>query len=268
MVEEKSEKEIAEEHKKALDFVEMLWGPEEKEEKRKAKYPPKQQKKRGGFTHFVTVPLNFPPVFKLFEELKEEISVMNINNLESGMFLPHGLFHLSILRLFLYTEAEKEKAAKVFEESREEINNILEGKSLNLSLEGLGIMSPNDQIDVSHSRVVYCKVKENDDFVKLKEITNVLVTNMLKQNVLDKGRLQFIDNVKGKYYTNVYHLTLINVSYVKKFKITYDSTQIMEKYQNIDFGTHLIPELHISTRYHYREDGFYIPLSILPLPTN
>jgi hypothetical protein len=200
------------------------------------------------FTHFLSIPLNLPSFQHSYQDLQDSIA-STVPHLPKQLFASPKTLHLTILMLSLSDKHKLEKAVSVLQKSLQDILKVLDQKSLVLSFRSLAAMtkSRNNCENLRQTRVLYSKVAENEYFLKLKEICNVLITAMLKEGVVLESELSHVekkiveDEETGEsrimFYPEKFHLTLMNSTFCKKgMKFGFDSSRFINNYWDLDLG--------------------------------
>ncbi|MCP9263901.1 Activating signal cointegrator 1 complex subunit 1 [Dirofilaria immitis] len=208
---------------------------------------------RASYTHFVSIPmthdiikdnfLKFVDTIKNDEELSDSCR-------EEAVFQEPRKLHLTITMLSLL-DADEEKSVSNSLETliRTRVNEILDGKPLEVEIKGLEIM--ND--DPTRVHVLYALTSSE----KLSDVVNTIAEAMS-----DTGFAPQQDSVK-------IHLTLMNTRYMwekKKKRARMDVTKLLEKYGNYEFGKVAIAEIHISNLHgSVDERGYYSSIGTFEL---
>ena len=253
-----------------------------KGEKREPESNIKYKKSKPKWTHFISVPLNFPSVQKMFDDFHQRIMSENIPGITEKLFIKRSTIHLTILMLELDSQEKTELAGSIFQSLQSQIEEILSKEPLKLNIKGL----ENFNKPWNKSRVLYTKITEDLNTNLLRKICNLLITQMIENNLIKEEDLSHIVKQNGCYSPDTFHITLMNTQFIQHNmgSRVFDASLVVqlfeeknienlgeeetkEEVKEINFGSYVIPQLHISTRFHFRPtDGFYVPLAIIDLP--
>ena len=163
-------------------------------------------------------------------------------------------------------EETQNLAKKAFESCKDKIYTILSSKPLKVSLKNLSCISIKDNVETT--RVLYIKIDDGNGLETLIDISNILISSMLSNGVIKEKQLSHINVKDGKYHPNKFHITILNSTFSRKERSwTFNAKPILEKFEKTNLGECIVEDIHISTRFHFDDKGFYKPLITLPLPT-
>lgn len=234
-------------------------------------------------SHFVSIPMNFDDLKTRFNELKQKI----LNDSECSqsrgvceeLFQNENRLHLSIVILLLGDQREIDQAKKTLQECKEFIDKQLNGKELVIRIKGLDIMNDGPlNHDPTKARVVYGKVKENDNEEEkndLRMIVDEIFTRFVNCKLANRkvGDIRLEKKVK-------LHLTLMNLTFKEKKdekdeekkdrmpwertkrqeeRETFDASTILQNFGSYDFGQFKINQIDLSImgHLHYDANGHY-----------
>jgi len=223
-----------------------------------------EYKKKEEFTHFISIPLNYPVILEKVGKLMSDILAKKYPGISAKVFAKKETMHVTILMLTLTTPEMLELAKKAIISTTDKIKEILSKNPLKLSLQKLSCIANHD--DPTKTRVLYVKLSDGNNLEILKSISNVLISAMLEHKVISEKELSHIEKKEGKYYPETFHITLMNSTFLHQGKFcTFDAKPVLEGFGESDLGEITAEAIHISTRFSYDEKGFYKPLYIMPL---
>ena len=123
---------------------------------------------------------------------------------------------------------------------------------------------------VKKAHVLFAKMIEDENHYKLKMITNLIIKNLVKENILDKKDLENL-HINEEYsdgeliYVIKYHITLLNVKYLnrvlqkekKPFKKDIDTTEILQCIKNIRFPECKLDKINLCAMREDESSGKY-----------
>lgn len=218
-------------------------------------------RKRQGFTHFISIPVNQPQMQEAFTAFKKAVieTCQDVRGLDESIFQTETLLHLTIGTLALMDETERAKAADMLKAIAAEGQNI--GP---IKVKGLEIM--ND--DPGEVDVIYGKVSDCED---LQLFADKIVDKFAESGLMNRQ----YDRVK-------LHVTLLNTLFRKKdhenvdnddgleagkCRETMDSRPILELFGDHDFAVVDLKEIHLSQRRAGKrtKENYYFPTAIVQL---
>ncbi|XP_031565011.1 activating signal cointegrator 1 complex subunit 1-like isoform X2 [Actinia tenebrosa] len=226
------------------------------------------------FTHFLSFPLYFDELATKAEEFKESVlqKFSQTQGIHPSIFQKPCKLHLTIGMLVLLNQEEVDNAAQFLSSCYKDlIRECLHDKPISIKLEGLEIM--ND--DPSSVSVLYARVNELDGKQRLQHLADSIV-----QRFVDHGIMQHeYDKVK-------LHATVMNSSMHSDLeeiarrnngrknyefnkmrrKYAFDAREILQVFEDINFGQYHLKEIHISERGKYDEHGRYYCAASVSLP--
>jgi len=209
------------------------------------------------FTHFVSVPLNQINIQRSYGLLKEKM--LECEGVSPRLFAHSQRLHLTILMLNLDSEEKIQKSIDGFNASLKPVTDNYTG--LELKIQNLNYIPTKNK---EYARVVYIEVGTKKQQDVLRQISNIIITNMLKHKVIDIAQLNHISTTNNQYYPEKLHLTIMNTTYTKSKKGILIQP-LINKFSDCSLGVAKVNQLHISTRFKFAEDGFYVPLSVISL---
>ena len=111
------------------------------------------------FTHFLSIPVNTASVQENFLSFKRDVlETVEAQGLDETIFQTETLLHLTVGTMALMDQRERDLARQILMDSQESIiQPLLQGRSLEFSIEGLEIM--ND--DPAAVDVLYGKIQDD-----------------------------------------------------------------------------------------------------------
>ncbi|XP_076921544.1 uncharacterized protein LOC143582985 isoform X2 [Bidens hawaiensis] len=225
------------------------------------------------YSHFISLPLALhPPLIDKLINFKNSILGINDENtstlselgIDKSIFINPKTFHLTVLMLKLWNKERVSAAVKIFKEIEAEIMDALDGRPVAIKLNGLELMKGS----VEKARVLYAPVEVIGGEERLLHACKI-ITDAFKKGGLVLER--------DANHTLKLHATLMNTRQRKRkydtkkfnsFNDSFDARGIMEQYGSEEWGEYAIPELHLSQRFVYDENGYYHCCASFPLPKN
>ncbi|KAJ8935076.1 hypothetical protein NQ314_013021 [Rhamnusium bicolor] len=214
---------------------------------------------------FISIPLLSEEIKSNFEKFKNEIlSEKNIKGMDESIFQSSLKLHLTVIVFALTDEREKLEAINTLEEYKTTVLcPLLEGTGP-LKIHVAGIECMNDNYRNADILYANAKIINETEEVNLQKIVNDISNYFYERGLVKR----YQENVK-------LHMTLINTKYRKVLESptrrrwnkreSFDATNIMEKYRNIEFGECNLDSIHLSLISSKGEDGFYKPLSVIKI---
>ncbi|KAI3802705.1 hypothetical protein L1987_30846 [Smallanthus sonchifolius] len=216
--------------------------------------------KRGNnrFTHFISLPLALHP--SLVDKLINfQNSILGRNDatglgIDASIFTKPQTLHLTVLMLRLRDE-RLDAAVRIFQEIEAEVMDALGGQPVSIKLKGLASFSGSfDKVDVLYAPVEV--VGGNGRLLRACEI----ITDAFTQRGLAE------DNPE---YALKFHVTVMNSNYRKRPygtpQSTLDARRIVDNYGSEAWGECAIPEIHLSKRNVFDENGYFKCCASIPL---
>lgn len=180
--------------------------------------------------------------------------------IDKSIFIKPATFHLTVLMLKLWNNERIAAAAEVLRNVSPQIKEALEGHSIAVSLKGLALMRGSPK----KAHVLYARVEEVGSGDRLRRACQVIIDAFVEAGlVLEKDSRSPLK----------LHATLMNTTHrkMKKFQrnrrnVPFDARPILERYGHKDWGEYVISEAHLSQRFSYDENGYYICSASIPFP--
>ncbi len=190
-------------------------------------------------SHFIMIPIEDQAFIDAYNELVNNTLSANLPDISPYLFQKDGKLHITVCTLNIGEEASKvEKYINFLSGIQEGLKKISTG-GVNFNFDGYSTLGEG-----ANTRVVYVKMKKDDEFEKLGNIIHFLISSLLKNNLLSEEEIQqnFIvcDQLNSKFTITV-HLTILNVLFwnkiLKKKKEKplkgFNSCQVLKYLQNI-----------------------------------
>lgn len=205
-----------------------------------ASVPAKQK-----FTHFISIAFTADEIKENFVRFRNEILADEESyGIDKSLFYKPEKLHLTFVMLSLLDEQDENSALESLKNCKETIiDPMMQGKPLTVTVKGVDVMNENP----SSANIVFAKVASDE-----------------LQAIAD-GIAQNFPNHETRGSSVKLHVTLINTSKSRKRRRKFDATKILEKYDNFEFGTMLIDEIHISQLIATAPNGFYGSSGIIKL---
>jgi len=229
-------------------------------------------KRKMPFTHFVSFPLNARSIQDAFAEFKDDVlrECDDDRGISFSLFQNPGKLHVTIGTLVLLDDNEIENAREALEWCKQEIiEPLLKKEGMRISIKGLEYM--ND--DPSEVDVLYAQLYMADESDSLQVIADRIVDHFCSKNLM----IQQYDRVKihatvmntlfrrDKNWTDAPILQSTEKNRVRTDRESFDAQRILAMFGNHNFGTHLVSDIHISTRHSVGSDGYYLPAAKISL---
>lgn len=222
-------------------------------------------RKKHGFTHFISLPVNSLQMQEAFHQFKKEVldTCSDSNGVEESIFQTSTLLHLTIGTMVLMDDRERELARDILQDCKETIILPEHGESpFKVEICGLEIM--ND--DPGEVDVLYGQVKQDGS---LQQIAERIVDRFVEAGLMKRD----YDRIK-------FHVTLMNTLFRKDKndvgdkneqgnRESFDARTILNLYSDRRFTDAEISEIHLSQRRAGRRsaEGYYLPSHILKITT-
>ncbi|KAG8045443.1 hypothetical protein GUJ93_ZPchr0008g11588 [Zizania palustris] len=178
--------------------------------------------------------------------------------IDKSIFIKPKTFHLTVLMLKLWNKDRIAKASDVLQSISSQVMEALENRPISIQLRGLTCMKGSP----ARARVVYAPVLEVGEEGRLERACKVIIDAFVKSGLVlardEKQELKL-------------HATIMNVRHRKSKRWnqrndSFDARNIFRQYGEHDWGTYIIPEVHLSQRFKFDERGYYCCCSSIPLP--
>ena len=221
-------------------------------------------RQRQPFTHFLSIPVNTGAVQENFLSFKRDVLESleeEVLGLDETIFQTETLLHLTVGTMALLDQRERDLARDLLSDCNESIiQPLLQGSSLEFSIEGLEIMN-DDPGDVD---VLYGKVRDD---------TGIL------QNIVDGIVAKFVQSglMRREYDRVKLHATLLNTLFRRdqgdlgdrdrKERESFDARALLDRFSELSLGRVSLTELHLSQRRAGRRtnSGYYLPSAVLSI---
>ncbi|CAN8184102.1 unnamed protein product [Coccothraustes coccothraustes] len=188
--------------------------------------------------YFVAIPITDDQILDRIEDVQELIFSKEPDL--SKALLPVQTMHLTIIVAHLGTEEEVKKAVLALKQSKTKVEDILQGKDLNLTFHGIGEFN---------NQVLYVKMLEEDQKM-LNRIAEAVEECFIEMNLNISGSKDFKP-----------HLTFLKLSKASRMrrrgfrKICKD---LYKEYEDSHFGTELLSRIDLcAMRKKKQESGYY-----------
>ncbi|KAL8252375.1 hypothetical protein R6Q59_036068 [Mikania micrantha] len=221
-------------------------------------------KEEDGAHSLVETPLvSYPPKSPATFASKPKTATLSELGIDKSIFINPKTFHLTVLMLKLWNTERVNAAVKIFKGIESEVVDALEGQPVSVKLKGLDIMKGSFE----KARVLYAPVEVVSGEDRLLHACKIITDAFIKAGLV-LGR--------DANHTLKLHATVMNVRQRKRKNDSrkfdplnhFDARGIMEQYGSEEWGEYEIPELHLSQRFVYDENGYYHCCASFPLPKN
>ncbi|KAK9069746.1 hypothetical protein SSX86_010140 [Deinandra increscens subsp. villosa] len=215
------------------------------------------------YSHFVSLPLALHP--QLVDKLINfQNSILGIKTptlsemgIEKSIFINPKTFHLTVLMLKLWNKERVSAAVKIFKGIEAEVMDALNGGPVSIKLKGLDCMKGS----FAKARVLYAPVEVVGGEDRLLHACKIITDAFIKGGLVLE---------RDANHTLKLHATVMNARHRKRTNNTrsndsFDARGIMEQYGSEEWGEYAIPELHLSQRFVYDDNGYYHCCASFPL---
>lgn len=204
------------------------------------------------FTHFLSIPITSDQIRKEFKSFKNDI----LPDLEEKLFQNPKKLHITIATLSLLDNEDRALAAQYLQDCQETIIKpiLQEFNSIEIKMSGIEYMNDDpSSVDVLYGKIISEPLQ--------------LIADKMMDYFVGRGLMQpRNDHVK-------LHVTLINSLFKdestqndsKGERLKFDARKILKKYENFNFGSLVLKEIHLSQRYSTACDGFYEATGIVKI---
>ncbi|XP_064290150.1 uncharacterized protein LOC135308724 isoform X3 [Passer domesticus] len=214
-------------------------GPREIVEDHKEDLAHKQSKKRPRESpnYFVAIPITDDQILDRIEDVQELILSKEPDL--SRALLPVQTMHLTIIVAHLGTEEEVKKAVLALKQSKTKVEDILQGKDLNLTFHGIGEFN---------NQVLYVKMLEEDQKM-LNRITEAVEECFIEMNLDISGSKGFKP-----------HLTFLKLSRASRLRrrgFRKICTDLYKEYEDSHFGTEVFSRIDLCAMHKKKQESAY-----------
>ncbi|KAM8945536.1 uncharacterized protein RCH25_048823 [Pelodytes ibericus] len=195
-------------------------------------------KKQKRANYFISLPITNPKVLGAIEIFQE--AVLQKDERLSRAMIPKGSFHLTLFVMHLANEDEVNLAVSALFESKESIEEILQGKELVCSFHG---------VDEFKHEVVYGKMTEGDFVNSLKRIADTMEKIFKEKGIVAAG-----------YKGLVPHLTFMKLSRAPKLRkqgLKKIDPSLYKDFQDHQFGDEILCRIDLCSMVKQRQPGGY-----------
>ncbi|NWW20016.1 AKA7G protein, partial [Falcunculus frontatus] len=188
--------------------------------------------------YFVAIPITDDQILDRIEDVQELI--FSKEPYLSRALLPVQTMHLTIIVAHLGTEEEVKKAVLALKQSKTKVEDILQGKDLNLTFHG---------IREFNNQVLYVKMLEEDQKM-LNRIAEAVEECFIEMNLDISGSKDFKP-----------HLTFLKLSKASRLRrrgFRKICTDLYKEYEDSHFGTEVFRRIDLcAMRKKKQESGYY-----------
>uniref|UniRef100_A0A8C3R8W3 A-kinase anchor protein 7-like phosphoesterase domain-containing protein n=1 Tax=Cyanoderma ruficeps TaxID=181631 RepID=A0A8C3R8W3_9PASS len=187
--------------------------------------------------YFVAIPITDDQILDRIEDVQELIFSKEPDL--SRALLPVQTMHLTIIVAHLGTEEEVKKAVLALKQSKTKVEDILQGKDLNLTFHGIGEFN---------NQVLYVKMLEEDQKM-LNRIAEVVEQCFIEMNLDISGSKDFKP-----------HLTFLKLSKASRLRrrgIRKICTDLYKEYEDSHFGTEVFSRIDLCAMRKKKQDSGY-----------
>ncbi|NXG11401.1 AKA7G protein, partial [Sakesphorus luctuosus] len=188
--------------------------------------------------YFVAIPITNDQILDSIEDIQEQILSKEPNLRRAA--LPIQTMHLTILVAYLGTEEEVKKAVLALKQSKTKVEDILQGKNLNMTFHGIGQFN---------NQVFYVKMLEEDQKM-LSRIAGAVKECFTEMN---------LNILRSKDFKP--HLTFLKLSKASRLKrrgFRKICLDLYKEYEDSYFGTEVFSQIDLcAMRKKKQESGYY-----------
>ena len=193
--------------------------------------------------YFLMIPFEQEDFITTFKNLSQKLEKEGPKDFNINLLQKPKKLHITLIVLDIKENKEKkEKIIYVMNSILNDIKNIISGE-LVFNFEKFDVF---DSVKKAH--VIFGKMIEDENYYKLKMITNLIIKKFVEENILNKKDLQDL-HVSEEYsdgeliYIIKYHITLLNIKYLNRvlqkekkiFQKDIDATEILKCINSIQF---------------------------------
>ena len=165
--------------------------------------------------YFLMIPFEQDNFVSTFNNMCEKLEAEKPKDYDINLLQKPQKLHITLVVLDIKEDKEKtEIIIKLINSLIAEMKDIL-CDELFFNFEKFDVFD-----SVKNAHVLFAKMIEDENHYKLKMITNLIIKNLVKENILDKKDLENL-HINEEYsdgeliYVIKYHITLLNVKYFK-----------------------------------------------------
>ena len=215
--------------------------------------------------YFLMIPLEQDDFISTFNNISEKLESEKPTNFDQNLLQKPQKLHLTLVVLDINESKEKtEKIINLMNSLLNEIKDILSGE-LFYNFEKFDVF---DSIKKAH--VVFAKMIEDENYYKLKMMTNLIIKKLVEENILNKKDLQNL-KINEEYsdgeliYVIKFHITLLNVKYLNRalqkekrlFQNDIDATEILQCLKSFDFPECKLDKINLCAMREDTSNGKY-----------
>uniref|UniRef100_K7E4C4 Putative leucine-rich repeat-containing protein DDB_G0290503 n=1 Tax=Monodelphis domestica TaxID=13616 RepID=K7E4C4_MONDO len=205
----------------------------QEEEKKSKKH------KRDSPNYFVAIPITNDQILDKIEDVQEFIYSKEPELLKA--LIPVQTMHITIIVAHLRTKQDVQKAISALEESKVRVEELLEGRRLNMTFHGIGQFS---------NQVIYVKMSGEQEQQLLSKIAEAVERSFQEMNIDITGSKDFRP-----------HLTFLKLSKApalrrKGFRKIH--SELYKEYEDYPFGTEIFSQIDLCSMHKKKqESGYY-----------
>ena len=215
--------------------------------------------------YFLMIPFEQENFVSAFNNMREKLEAEKPKDYDINLCQKPQKLHITLVVLDIKEDKEKtELIIKCLNSLIGEIKDIL-CDELFFNFEKVDVFD-----SVKNAHVLFAKMIEDENHYKLKMITNLIIKNLIKENILNKKDLENL-HISEEYsdgeliYVIKYHVTLLNVKYLnralqkekKPFKNDIDATEILQCIKNIRFPECKLDKINLCAMREDESSGKY-----------
>ena len=166
--------------------------------------------------HFIMIPFEDEKFLEEYNNLCNTLRSYNPKDFDEELLQKPSKLHISVLIFDLGGDQQKiSKVCTILKEIQNDIKQISEGY-ITYKFGGYGAFD-----SFKEARVIYSKMEEDNSFIKLQQVIDLVIKRLLKENIIRESELKDLHVIKegndsNPFYKIEMHLTLLNATFLNK----------------------------------------------------
>jgi 2'-5' RNA ligase len=165
-------------------------------------------------SHFIMIPVEDQAFVEAYKELMNNTKTANLQGISEHLFQKDGKLHFTVCTLNIGEEQSKiDVYTNFLTEIHEEMKKVSQG-GVTFNFDGFSTLGEGQ-----NTRVVYVKMKEDENYTKLSDVVNFIITKLVAKNLMSEAELKqnfVVYDSTTKKYSITLHLTILNVTFLNK----------------------------------------------------
>ena len=215
--------------------------------------------------YFLMVPFEDDNFLNSYNDICSKLEKDNPKDFNKYLFQKPKKLHITLIVLDIKEdEKKKEKIINLINSLLKDIKSIVDNELI-FNFEKFDVFD-----DIKKAHVLFAKMIEDENYYKLKMVTNLIIKNLVKENILSKKDLENL-HVKEEYsdgeliYVLKYHITLLNVKYLnqalqkegKQTQNNFDATEILKCIEKMSFPEFKMSKINLCAMREDEKNGTY-----------